>query len=238
MGVFMSILLIKKGKKLSLIISLLILTFLGCSKQSADLASDPNLVQAQERNRTPDRQIPGTNPLELLKLEQVQQELGLTNAQIDQLRQANAEIASKLTNSGLPSKQLADQAREKVAQILSQDQLNRFKQIAFQIHGWAIMSKEEVTEILVITPEQEQKLQVFREQNKDKLNNSLQVVNNRNPQECQKVLVNNYQKLMAASQESNQKLASILTADQLKILTYIKGEKFELNLTKIPAICP
>jgi hypothetical protein len=213
------------------------------------LSSNPNVVQAQERSRVSDQEIPGTNPLELLKLEQVQQELGLTTAQIEQLKQANAEIASKLANSGeivqpnprignSPDFKQAERGREMVAKILSQEQLDRFKQIALQVYGWAIMSKEEVTEILVITPEQNQKLDVFRDQNKQKLSNSLQIPKNNDPKECQKVLVNNYHKLIESSQENNQKLVSILAEDQVQTLAYMRGERFDLNLDKIPAICP
>ena len=221
-----------------------------CSQLGQEFSSDePNFVQTQERSRVSERQIPGTNPLELLKLEQVQQELGLSKVQIEHLRQINAEIDSKLANSAeivppnptsgnSPDFQQAERSREKVAQILNQEQLNRFKQIALQVYGWAIMSKEEVTEILAITPEQNQELDLFRDQNQQKLSNSLQITQSNDPKECQKVLVNNYQKLIETSQESNQKLVSILDEEQVQTLEYMQGEKFDLNLAEIPAICP
>lgn len=212
-----------------------------------ELSSDKaNSVQAQEQSRVSERQIPGTNPLELLKLEQVQQELGLTREQMQHLGRSNVEIASKLSDSAenrpaiLRNSQLRTQeenGREKVAKILNPEQLNRFKQISLQIYGWELMPKEEVTEILAITPEQEQKLQGFREPNKQKLSNYLQEFKSKNPQECQKVLVNNYQQLIQASQEINQQFLSILKQDQVQTLEYMQGEKFELNLNKIPAIC-
>jgi hypothetical protein len=213
-----------------------------------EFSSDqPNFVQAQERSKISERQIPGTNPLELLKLEQIQQELGLSKGQIAQLKQANIKIASKLTN--LPPNRPAslrnsqprtqeENGREKVAQILTPEQLNRFKQITLQVYGWGILSKEEVTEILAITTEQNQELDLFRDQNQQMLSNSLQMTQSKDPEECQKVLVNNYQKLMETSQESYQKLISILDKEQVQTLEYMQGEKFNLNFAEIPAICP
>ncbi len=222
--------------------------FLSCSQLDRKFSSnEPNFLQTQEKSRVSEQQIPGTNPLELLKLEQLQQELGLTNEQIAQLKQSNAEITSKLTYlpenrpASLRNSQLRTQeenGRGKVAKILNPEQLNRFKQISLQIYGWELMPKEEVTEILAITPEQEQKLQGFREPNKQKISNSLQEFKSENPQECQKVLVNNYRQLIQASQEINQQFLSILNQDQVETLEYMLGEKFELNLKEIPAICP
>lgn len=221
--------------------------FVFCTQLGKQLLSEqPNSAQAQEQSRVLEEQIPATNPLELLKLEQVQQELKLTREQIEQLKQTDTEISSELTKiaENRPSilinsqpRTQEEKGREKVAQILTPEQLNRFKQISLQIYGWKLMSKEEVTEILAITPQQEAKLQVFREQNKQKLSNSLREFKSKNPQECRKVVVDNYQKLIQASQESNRQLLSILEKDQIQTLEYMKGEKFTLNFDKIPAIC-
>lgn len=224
--------------------------FLSCSQLDREFSSNkPSFVQNQERSRVSDRQISGINPLELLKLEQVKQELELSTTQIENLKQINVEIDSKLAKSeaivspniesvNSPDFQQAESSREQVAQILSQEQLSRFKQIALQVYGWAIMSKEEVTEILAITPEQNQELAGFRQQEQQKLRNYLQIPQSKNPNECQKVLVNNYEKLIETTQESNQKLSSILNEDQVQTLLYLQGEKFDLNLAEIPAVCP
>lgn len=223
---------------------------LSCNQLGQEFLSDePNFVQTQERSRVSNRKIPGTNPLELLRLEQVKKELGLNSTQIELLGRIKVEIDSNLANSGGTAPpnptsrnstefQQAERSREKVAQILSQEQLSRFKQIALQVYGWAIMSKEEVTEILAITPEQNQELALFRDQNEQKFKNSLQITQSNDPKECQKVLVSNYQKLIETSQERNQKLVSILDEEQVQTLQYMQGEKFDLNLAEIPAICP
>jgi hypothetical protein len=127
--------------------------------------------------------------------------------------------------------------REKVTAILSEEQLERFAQILLQIYGVSLMPEEDVTEVLSITPEQNDKLNELRQQNRDKLKNSLERVQSNDPDECLQIWTDNYQKIIDAGKQSNLKIYSILKEDQVKTLEATKGEKFELDLTKLPPIC-
>jgi hypothetical protein len=186
-----------------------------------------------------ERPIPGTNALELMKLKQVQDELGLTEQQIEELKQVEGGVNRTPDSSERDpgAQQEGQTGRDKVTQILTEEQLQRFSQILLQVYGVSLMPEADVTEALSITPEQNEKLNELRAKNKEKLRNSLERPSSNDPEVCKQVWANNYQKIMDAAKDSNLKIYSILKEDQVKTLEATKGEKFELDLTKAPPLC-
>jgi Spy/CpxP family protein refolding chaperone len=217
-----------------------------CTQQSTQQATDSNVNTDKGRDtvatqeKTPIRPIPGTNPLELMKIKQIQDELALTEEQMNQLKEVEVQVDRTPSDksSSHPGDQEGKQTgREKVTAILSEEQLERFAQILLQIYGVSLMPEEDVTEVLSITPEQNDKLNELRQQNRDKLKNSLERVQSNDPDECLQIWTDNYQKIIDAGKQSNLKIYSILKEDQVKTLEATKGAKFELDLTKLPPIC-
>jgi Spy/CpxP family protein refolding chaperone len=188
----------------------------------------------------------GTDPLELFQNPQIKKEINLTEEQAakikaigDQFRQRVRALVSGLNLGEMEPEerekkldQIKGQlekevgvARNEVGEVLTPEQLKRFKEITLQIYGFGILSYEHFIQELKLTPDQQAKLKKLRDDTWAKMRINLKV-----PQkgaDNRQIIAANRKRMDQILQESNAKALAILTPEQQKILETLKGKKFE-----------
>jgi Spy/CpxP family protein refolding chaperone len=188
----------------------------------------------------------GTDPLELFQNPQIKQELKMTDEQAtkikaisDQFRQ-NARALVKGLNLGQmePAErekklnEIKDQlekeigvARNEVSQVLTPEQLKRFKEITLQIYGFGILSYENFIEELKLTPDQQAQLKKLRDDTWSSMRINLKV-----PEQgvdSKQLIATNRKRMDQILKDSNAKALAILTPEQQKLVDTLKGAKFD-----------
>ena len=199
---------------------------------------------------------PGTDPLQLLQNSQIQQELDISDEQNAKLIGLEKEFRSKIdqTISGVKLQELykeeqkpereriqgeiqqhIQETRTELETILQPDQLKRMRGIFLQIYGWGVLTRYDLSEDLKLTSEQEEKLDNIEEQMLAKMQANWEVPPKNNPQERNKVIAQNRQRMEQIIKNSNEESLAILTPEQKQNLETIKGEKFELDPNLLPS---
>ncbi|APB33799.1 hypothetical protein GlitD10_1477 [Gloeomargarita lithophora Alchichica-D10] len=188
----------------------------------------------------------GTDPLELFQNPQIKQEIGITDEQStkikaigDQFRQdtralvkglnlgqmAPAERDKKLDEIKDEMEKEIGEARTAVEQVLTPEQLKRFKEITLQIYGFGILSYENFVQELQLTPEQQTQLKKLRDDTWSSMRVNLKV-----PEpgaDSKQIIATNRKRMDQILQESNGKALAVLTPDQQKLVENLKGTKFD-----------
>lgn len=212
----------------------------------------PAIAQTRNDSRAPDATAlqvlpgadrPGSDPLQLLQLEEVQKELGLTPEQVAKLKQIDQQAHSQLNqrSRGLgqqaqnPAQQRqaleknADATRQKVAEVLKPDQLDRFRGIVLQVNGWTPELPSSRTrgtaprDPLNLTPEQQKKVSSVQTQSQQQMSGKLQTTRTRGSNAADVC-----QQMEQLRTQRNEQALATLSNEQRATLEKMKGPEIAL----------
>jgi len=193
---------------------------------------------------------PNTDPLQLLENEQIKQELNITDEQLAKLNEVETNLRQEMnqTVSGVKWKELSKEeqsaklkevsqeidtkiqaSRQKIGEILKPEQVTRMKQIFLQIYGWGVLTKDDFTEELKLTAEQQSELNEIRDDMVAKMQTNWEVPAGNDAASRNKVIANNQKRMEQIVKESNDKAIAVLTPEQKQQLETLKGEKFDFK---------
>lgn len=187
-------------------------------------------VQAQQRGgRGGFGGMRGMDPiLAVLGMEEVHKELKLAPEQVDKLKTIQEGLMASF--AGVNFQQLSDEerqklrdemakkgkdAREKVMQILNDDQKKRAKELAIQQAGPQSLGNDEVATALKLTGEQKKKIATITEQMGTKIRELFQA----GP--------DGFEKIGELRETTDKELMALLTPEQSKQFASLKGKPFE-----------
>jgi hypothetical protein len=193
---------------------------------------------------------PGADPLQLLVSDQVQQALGLSEDQVDQLRQigdkARANTGSRSRSAATGSQAIAaartqlDQqtrgARQQVAEILTPQQLQRLRQILVQVDGTALADPD-LSDSLGLSPEQQRQLVTNQAEKFERIGSGFKAVRTRSgdPKAQCAAIVANRNQLDPILQQNRERTRGVLTPQQLAVLKQLEGQPLALDPPSCPA---
>lgn len=210
----------------------------------------PAAAQPPKENQVPDSlsisvlpgaRRPGADPLQLLLVEEVQQELELTDTQTEALEAIAHEAYSSLaqTSRGIQEEQALedhiDEFSEQVAQTLNEEQLERFRGIVLQLNGLSAEPTAPQTrgttrlDPLELTPEQQQRLDTLSEVTEQTLRQGFVSTRSSDPDAICTTVEANREKLESIRAARATAAEEVLTDEQQATLEQIKGEPFELD---------
>lgn len=202
-----------------------------------------------------DSDRPSTDPLELFKNEQIKEELNLSEEQVTQISEINREFRQELGKiaAGLDLSNLdpqaqqeklneirpqieeeIDQTRAKVAEVLTPEQLSRYKGIILQIYGWGVLISDEFVEELQLTEEQQAQLSELREQMVTEMRGNWEPPTSNDPAERERTIDQNRRRMERIIEQTNNESLAVLTPEQKKSLEDLKGEKFQFKASHPP----
>ena len=173
-------------------------------------------------------------PIQLLKLDEVQADLKLTDdqkknvaAEQETFMKSRREIfgaADKDSGERGPKmKELNDTTSKALASVLDEGQQKRLKEIVLQVNGAAELDNEELAAELKITPEQNKQLAEIRKANAKARRDALKVLADGG--------AGNRNEIIAKLQvEGDAKLLAVLTDEQRSQFEAKQGKKLELKL--------
>lgn len=198
----------------------------------------------------------GTDPLQMLQLQQIRQELGITAEQLAQIQKIETDFKAEVRSlvAGVDWQALDEQQREakikelmpkirtsaegvrtQISEVLDDAQEKRYKEILLQVYGWGVMSYELFGPDLGITAEQEAKLDSLSDEMVQTMQDNWEVPQGETAEQRRAVISANSQKMQQILQAYNQKALEVLTPEQQQKLETLKGAKFELNRESLPA---
>ncbi|MBW4614976.1 MAG: Spy/CpxP family protein refolding chaperone [Desmonostoc vinosum HA7617-LM4] len=196
-----------------------------------------------------------SDPLKLLQNSQIKKELNLTDEQSTKIKQIEEDFRASLRQrvSGVSLKGLDEKQQEqkiteiskdldkqiqdtrtKVGAVLTPEQQTRWKQIALQIYGWGVLTKDDYSADLKLTPEQLQKMNQLRDEMVQKMRANWQNPDNSKQPRTQ-VIAQNRQRLEQIVKNTNEQALAVLTPEQKKNLETLKGKEFKLDPTSLPS---
>lgn len=172
----------------------------------------------------------GQNALTLASIEQVQQELALTDSQKTELASlaeaARGQRGERPNFQNLTEEERAKlreqaaervkQAREAVAKVLKPEQLERLDQILLQSRGVSALTESEVAGKLKLTDDQSAKLRQLSDERGQAVRAAMQAGDGAR------------EKITALMAESEKQALEVLTAEQREQFAAMKGKPFEL----------
>lgn len=187
----------------------------------------------------------GADPLQLLHVEKVQQELKLTEEQIGKIGEISAKVhAAVAAEFGSPGdkseaqireaveKSVTD-ARDEVADVLDDGQLDRFKEIVLQVLGWGALADREIAEVLQLSGEQQEKIEKLAHESAEKMRGGFEVPRSADPAERRKVLEANAGKMDSIFGDADTTVEAVLTPEQQVTLETLRGKPFQLDRADI-----
>ncbi len=188
----------------------------------------------------------GTDPLELFQNPQIKQELGISEEQATKIKAIGDQFRTdaRALVAGLNLEQLEPterdkklneikdemekeigEARNEVSEVLTPEQLKRFKEITLQIYGFGILSYENFVEELKLTPEQQAQLKKLRDDTWSNMRVNLKVPEQ--GADSKQLIATNRKRMDQILQDSNAKALAVLTPEQQKLVDTLKGAKFD-----------
>jgi Spy/CpxP family protein refolding chaperone len=193
---------------------------------------------APDRTRVlPGAGRPGSDPLQLLQLPKVQQELQLTEEQIQKLKAIDTGTRERLRQRtrGADLERQVQQTRQQVADVLKPQQLARFRGILLQVNGWEPESPpprsrgQNVRNPIELSPQQRQQLTTLQEQTNQRIRGNVTRTRSSDPAAICQTVNANRQRIEPIRQASQQQALEALTPEQRATLDKLKGEPFELE---------
>ena len=189
---------------------------------------------------------PGRGSLALLRLEKVQQDLGLSAEQTDQIKKVVAEQAkaseairgqlenltdeqrkAKLEELQATFKQRRKEIATKLDAILSADQRTRLHEIYLQVHGTAALNHQDIAEALKLTDDQRAKLKEIRAATVKSIHDAAETARTSGDQAGLSKTV------AAIAKEASAKALDVLTAEQRQQFDSMQGKKLEINRSQL-----
>jgi Spy/CpxP family protein refolding chaperone len=196
------------------------LALAGAMLVAVSVQAQPNDGQGQRERRMggPGMAMPGMG-IGLLRLEQVEKDLKLTDDQKAKLRALGREMRDN-----------REAAEKKIAEILTPEQLDRFKQIRLQMEGIAALVEARVVKALALTDDQVSKLKAMQGQVREKMREASQGLRDLTPEEQQAKMKEMRVKMQEMRKEVMDKALEVLTPEQREKLEKMKGAKIEVNM--------
>ena len=192
------------------------------------------------------------DPLILLQSEQVQKELELVDDQKAKLRKIGEKMRNEMREafSGLrdlsseerrkkidelreklPAR--AEELRKEVNDVLLPHQVDRLKQIRVQMLGSGALSDKEVIETLGLTKEQQEKLRAVAEETTQKTRAMFEGLADLSQEARREKFAEIRDETRKLREEAAKKAREVLTPQQREKLEKLKGEKFELDRSRM-----
>lgn len=213
----------------------------------------PSSLEAYAQQTTPCLPFPpGINPVALLKLSQVQQELDLTDWQIKELSKLQQNLQQELTQVYHQSKpssswtdankrqffmkvqEVSSSKNKQLTQILRPPQFTRLREIMIQVYGWQSLNQNETVELLKLTKDQQNRLRKISEETNQQVIKSFQVPPDQKSPTCPKIMEENRKKLEQIRKSSQKKADQVLSAQQKQLIQTLQGNPFNLNIGSLP----
>ena len=202
-----------------------------CSAAAVLVLSSAAFAQGQGRGRG----FGFGGGLNMLRIEKVQQELKMTQPQIDKIAAKQQELQA--ANQGVDFQNMSQEERQAffqksqaaqakaVADILDSTQLKRYHQLELQQQGAGAFNRKEVADQLKLTEEQKKKIQAIQQGLQEERRGMMQGVDfqNMTPEDRQKL----FAKFQDLQKSSNEKTEAVLTDDQKKTWKEMLGAKFD-----------
>ncbi|MDD5033401.1 MAG: hypothetical protein PHE55_01470 [Methylococcaceae bacterium] len=204
------------------------------------LPRDAQQIPGQEGPPPPGGMMPGADPFHLLmNSREVQADLGLTETQIRHLSRVDADFLTKMRESSASPEQMQQQMQEgqmKIAKVLSTEQLDRFKEIMFQIEAPCNLMREvEDLERLQLTPAQTGQVDGLCQGMWGKIRSLAEEAHRSQPNDpCTAMMTVRAQEQNMKSQIQKD-IDQILTGAQKKIYGEMKGRPIHLPPMRPPA---
>ena len=181
--------------------------------------------------------------LGLLRLEQVQKELKLSEENVAKVTELREQLGAEMREKFTALREIDDReqrrtkltelsgesdrkAREQLREVLSREQIMRLYQIRMQVRGaLASLSNRFVVRRLELTEEQQTKLSELQKETRNKTSEMRQNLREQSQEQRREAM----QKLRQARNEANEKALGLLTDEQKNRFEEMKGEKFELQ---------
>jgi Spy/CpxP family protein refolding chaperone len=195
------------------------------------LLASPVLAQQQRQRQGGGR---GGFGAALLQNPDVQKELKITDDQKEKLTKISADIREKHKDDLAKARDLSQEDRAKLmkeisdesskaySEVLSADQMKRYKQIQLQQRGAGAFSDPEVQQTLKLTDDQKSKLKTINEDSRKEMQEAFQSAQGGDRQAAQK-------KIQTLRKDTMDKASAVLTDDQKKAWKDMTGEHFELT---------
>jgi Spy/CpxP family protein refolding chaperone len=189
-----------------------------------------------------------TGMLGVLMMEQVQDEIKLTDDQKAKVRETSEKImegmsdkmsalrevedgAERMKKMEELSKEIDRQAYEQLQGVIERDQAMRFYQVYMQIRpALDVLSHRMIVERLGVTPEQQEKLAAVKKESEQKAAELMEQMRDMDREQRGEMM----QKFRQQRTETNEKAIAVLTEEQQKQFEEMKGEKFELQWRRRP----
>jgi len=167
--------------------------------------------------------------LGLLRNQQVQQELKLTDQQKQQLEQLGEQWREKMRGlRDLPPEErrqkgegMRAEVEKQLATILNEQQMKRLKQIALQVEGYAALERPEIADQVGLTKEQRQKIRDILRQAGEKRREAFQ--QGRSDRQAA------FQRMREIRQWVDGEIEKLLTAEQKKKWQELVGAPFKFE---------
>ena len=200
-------------------------------------------AQAQQQRRGT-RGPRGSSMLGMLRLDQVQTEIKLTDEQKSKVNAVAEEImegmrdqysqlrdiedrAQRNEKRNELDKQVDSKAREQLRDVLEREQVMRFFQIYMQVRpAMEILAIEQIASRLEVTEEQKKKLAEVKKETEAKQAKLFAEMRDASQEERRELSP----KFRQLGTDANEKAVGVLTEDQRKKFDEMKGEKFELQM--------
>jgi Spy/CpxP family protein refolding chaperone len=180
---------------------------------------------------------PGMFPgggLMLLRLEQVQKELNLSDEQkqkIKELRPGRPSDGQRPSPEEMQTRM--EQMRKKVAEILKPEQLARLKQIELQVQGAAALGNPEIVKTLAITDDQRAKLKTIGDEAGEKARKIFGSMRDLSPEERDAKRTENQGKMREIAKDAMEKSLAVLTPEQREKFEKMKGKKIDIDFSAL-----
>jgi Spy/CpxP family protein refolding chaperone len=191
----------------------------------------------------------GGGLLGLLRLEQVQKELNLSDQQKEKLkglgREARPERPAdggdltpeerqqKLDEFRKKARERMEKIEKRLAEILKPEQLERLKQIRLQATGAAALADPQVVKALGITDDQRAKLKKLYDGAGEKRRELRGSMRDLSPDEREAKRAENQKKIRQIEKELMDKALEVLTPEQREKFEKMKGKKFDLDFSAL-----
>lgn len=174
----------------------------------------------------------------IAQLEEVQQELNLTDEQKQQVAALNDELNQRRREAFQNAAGDWDKVRAEIAKIykethdkfakqLDEAQQKRLQEIYLQVNGPLALQNEEVASALNVTEEQQEKFEQVANEMRDAFMNA--GLRDMSQEEAAK-------KVDELLDQRDEKMLAVLTDEQRSQLEEMKGETLDVDLSKMPGL--
>jgi Spy/CpxP family protein refolding chaperone len=185
--------------------------------------------------------------LGLLRLEQVQKELKLSEDQVTKVNEISEKLRAEMSEqyAGLRdienmqerrakmtelSNQLDEKARGQLREVLSREQMMRLFQIRLQVRGTLdALNNRWIAGRLELTDEQQKKAAELDKATQDKISEAYAPLRDLSQEERREKMGELRDKTTKLREDAEKKALELLTAEQKEAFEKMKGEKFELT---------